>query len=173
MVCRADSSTLMTMRALKPMTFALQITRDCFMLQRTVWCADPSHLTIDHCPRDSLLLLAGPMTPSFLSFAPSSSCRCWFLYVLLMLMSPNPPPPFDCGVRVYRHLPSLSFIPLVDLDAYVGVILILVLVSLTTFSAFFNNALPSLLLLQWHTSTLPLPLQSHQDVDVGVNVDVH
>ena len=29
-------------------------------------------------------------------------------------------PPFDCGVRVYRHLPSLSFIPLVDLDAYVG-----------------------------------------------------
>ena len=74
-----DSSTLITMRALKPMTFALQITRDCFMLQRTVWCADPSRLTIDHCPRDSLLLLAGPMTPSFLSFAPSSSCRCLFL----------------------------------------------------------------------------------------------
>ena len=29
------------------------------------------------------------------------------------------------------------------------------------------------LLLQWHTSTLSHHLQSHQDVEVGVNVDVH
>ena len=109
----ADSTTLITMRAFKPaMTFASQITGDCFMLQRTVWCADPSRLTIDHCPRDSLLLLAGPMTPSFLSFAPSSSCRCWFLCVLMLMfiICPTISPPFtaECGsidIFLPFHLP--------------------------------------------------------------------
>ena len=89
------------------------------MLQRTVWCADPSRLTIDHCPRDSLLLLAGPMTPSFLSFAPSSSC--WWCWFLCADVAPQFPPLWLRSAGLSTSF-SNSFTSLVGFDAYVAAV---------------------------------------------------